>query len=45
MLMESTAPSKDTDWQDGLKRKTWQSIVYRKHALLTKNKNCLRVKV
>jgi hypothetical protein len=28
--MVSTFPSKDTDWHVGLKRKTWQFVVYKK---------------
>jgi hypothetical protein len=43
MLMASTSPSKDTSWQNGLKRKTWQSIVYKKPSLQT-SKHCLRAK-
>jgi hypothetical protein len=35
MLMDSISPSKDTDWQTGLKRKTH---------LMDRNKHCLRVK-
>jgi hypothetical protein len=34
--MDSTPPSKDTIWQTGLKRKIWQSVVYKSHTLLTK---------
>jgi hypothetical protein len=30
MLMDLTPPSKDTDWQTGLKRKIQQSVVYRR---------------
>jgi hypothetical protein len=33
--MKSISPSKDTDWQTGLKRKTQQSIVYKRPTLLT----------
>jgi hypothetical protein len=30
MLMASTPPSIDTDWQTGLKRKTQQLVIYKK---------------
>jgi hypothetical protein len=33
--MDSITPSKDTDWQAGLKRKTQQSVVYKKPTLWT----------
>jgi hypothetical protein len=33
--MDSTPQSKDTDWQTGLKRKTTQSVVYKKPTLWT----------
>jgi hypothetical protein len=33
--MASTPPSKDTNWQIGLKRKTQQSAVYKKPTLKT----------
>jgi hypothetical protein len=32
--MDSTAPSKDTVWQTGLKRKIQQSVVYKRPILL-----------
>jgi hypothetical protein len=35
ILMDSTSPSKDTIWQTGLKRKIQQSVVYKRHILLT----------
>jgi hypothetical protein len=42
--MDSTPPSKDNVWQNGLKRNTWQSIVYRRPVLFDRNKHWLRVK-
>jgi hypothetical protein len=33
MLMASTPPSKDTDWQNGLKRKKQQFVVYKNPTL------------
>jgi hypothetical protein len=35
MSMDLTPPSKDTVWQTGLKRKTQQSVVYRRLISLT----------
>jgi hypothetical protein len=35
MLMASTPLSKDIDWQNGLKRKTQQFVVYKKPTLQT----------
>jgi hypothetical protein len=34
MLRASTPPSKNTNWQTGLKRKTQKSVVYKKSTLL-----------
>jgi hypothetical protein len=36
MLMTSTLPSKDTNWQTGLKGNTQQSVFYKKPTLWTK---------
>jgi hypothetical protein len=41
MLIDSSPPSKDNDWQTELKRKTWQSVVYKKHTLLTETSSGL----
>jgi hypothetical protein len=35
MSMDSTPRSKDTIWHTGLKRKIWQSVVYKRPILLT----------
>jgi hypothetical protein len=35
MLMASTPPSKDTNWQTGFKRNTQQPVVYKKPTLET----------
>jgi hypothetical protein len=35
MSVSSTLPSKDTDWQTGLKRMIWQSVVYKRPILLS----------
>jgi hypothetical protein len=42
MLMDLVAPSKDTVWQTGLKRKIQQSVAYRRPISLTEH--WLRVK-
>jgi hypothetical protein len=38
MLTNLTPPSKDTDWQTGLKRKIQQPDAYRRPILLTEKK-------
>jgi hypothetical protein len=45
MLIDSTPPSKDPDWQTGLKRKTQQSVVYKKPILWQDTNTALRVKI
>jgi hypothetical protein len=35
MSVDSTPLSKDTDWQTGLRRKIWQSVIYKRPILLT----------
>jgi hypothetical protein len=42
--MTSTPPSKNTDWQTTLKRKTWKSVVYKKPTLQTETNIALRGK-
>jgi hypothetical protein len=44
MLTDLIPPSKDTIWKTGLKRKIQQSVAYRRHISINRNKHWLSVK-